>query len=275
VTDTVRPGQRYDVIIDAKEAVDNYWFRVTTGGGQCDAPNEKSDDKGSIFRYAGSSNGDPKSSASAMGSGCTQETNIVPYFAIDPAAPKNPPQELDISLDVGKTALWKVNGSSMDIDWSKPTLQYIQAGTYSLPASDNGITITGSDSDWTYWLIQNQTPVPHPIHLHGHDFAVVATGSGSGAGAQLNLQNPIRRDTQSVDASGYMVIAFRTDNPGVWLLHCHIAFHISGGLGIQFLERPTEIVKSLGDLSSLTDGCKAWDTYQKSGKAVAQPDSGL
>jgi len=37
--------------------------------------------------------------------------------------------------------------------------------------------------------------------------------------------------------NGFVVIAFRTDNPGAWLMHCHIARHASEGLALQILER--------------------------------------
>ena len=33
------------------------------------------------------------------------------------------------------------------------------------------------------------------------------------------------------------MIAFKTDNPGAWLVHCHIARHAAEGLALQILER--------------------------------------
>ena len=39
---------------------------------------------------------------------------------------------------------------------------------------------------------------------------------------------------------GFVVIAFKTDNPGNWLMHCHIADHASFGLAAQILERQGE-----------------------------------
>lgn len=52
----------------------------------------------------------------------------------------------------------------------------------------------------------------------------------------LKLVNPPRRDVVLLPADGYVVIAFKADNPGPWLVHCHIAFHISWGLGMQIME---------------------------------------
>lgn len=45
----------------------------------------------------------------------------------------------------------------------------------------------------------------------------------------FNFINPPRRDVVLVPAGGYIAIAFKPDNPGVWLLHCHIAWHASAG----------------------------------------------
>lgn len=269
-------GQRYEVIIDANQKVGSYWFRLGTGGGQCDGPNKKNlagDTQGAIFTYAGAAAGNPTSTSSNLTTGCIEETNIVPYVKTTVPAPSGSPTLLDLTLDTTAGVFWKVNGESIDIDWKTPTLSYVINGTYTLPANDNGLTITGTG--WTFWLLQNDTPLPHPVHLHGHDFWVVGYGSGSGAGVALNLNNPIRRDTHTVDAGGYTIIAFPADNPGAWLMHCHIPFHISGGLGVQFLERPSEIVSSLGDLSGFTDGVKSWTAYQNSVPGFTQGDSGL
>jgi len=271
-------GQRYDVIINAKEDSGNYWFRTGTGGGQCDGPNAKwtnQDTQGAIFSYEGAVEGNPISTSYNLTVGCVEETaaNIVPYVSTTIPSPGGNPTVLDLTLDTTQGVFWKVNGQAMDISWLTPTISYVINGSYALPANDNGLTITGTG--WTFWQIQNETPLPHPIHLHGHDFFVVGYGNGSGAGVPLNLENPIRRDTHTVDTGGYLIIAFKADNPGAWLMHCHIPFHISGGLGVQFLERPSEIVGTLGDLSGYTDGCKTWATYQNSITDFQQGDSGL
>lgn len=65
--------------------------------------------------------------------------------------------------------------------------------------------------------------MPHPIHLHGHDFYLLGTGSGVFSDpAVLKYSNPMRRDVAMLPANGWLVIGFVTDNPGAWLMHCHI-----------------------------------------------------
>jgi hypothetical protein len=58
-------------------------------------------------------------------------------------------------------------------------------------------------------------------------------------------------------------------------MHCHIPFHISAGLGLQFLERQSEILPTIGNIDGFKDGCKTWTTYQNSVIDFHQGDSGL
>lgn len=79
----------------------------------------------------------------------------------------------------------------------------------------------------------------HPIHLHGYHFHVVGQGFGNfNAGrdtARFNLVDPPVRNTINVPVGGWAVIRFVADNPGVWLLHCHIDSHLTWGLAMAFL----------------------------------------
>ncbi|KAF2963317.1 laccase [Xylaria multiplex] len=57
-----------------------------------------------------------------------------------------------------------------------------------------------------------------------------------------NLVNPMRRDTVTVPAFSHVVIRFETDNPGLWALHCHVAWHMEGGMFVSLAERPEDLV---------------------------------
>ncbi|KAI1148554.1 Cupredoxin [Nemania diffusa] len=57
-----------------------------------------------------------------------------------------------------------------------------------------------------------------------------------------NLGNPMRRDTVTVPAFSHVVIRFETDNPGLWALHCHVAWHMEGGMFVSLIERPSDLV---------------------------------
>lgn len=270
-------GQRYDIIIDANQTPGNYWLRTTTGGGSCDGPNKKQqagDDHGAIITYKGYSGGDPSSTPYVQPTGCYDElAGLVPVRKKDVPAPAAAPSTLDLTMDTTVGIFWKVNGVAMKIDWNTPTLKYVENGTYTLPQSDNGVAVNGEG--WAYFTVQNDTPLPHPIHLHGHNFFIIGSGAGSGQGVSYNLTNPVARDTQNVQAGGYLTIAFPIDNPGAWLMHCHIPFHISQGLGLQILENADKILDSIGDISNIEPECAAWTAWTSSIQGFAQHDSGL
>lgn len=56
----------------------------------------------------------------------------------------------------------------------------------------------------------------------------------------------MRRDTILVRPNGYIVLRFRSDNPGVWLFHCHIEWHVASGLTATMIEAPLAVQKTLG-----------------------------
>jgi iron transport multicopper oxidase len=99
-------------------------------------------------------------------------------------------------------------------------------------------------------VLNNVDPGKHPFHLHGHAFQVV-TRSEDDAGF-YNSSNvttlpstPMKRDTILVRPNGHIVLRFRADNPGVWLFHCHIEWHVASGLTATMIERPLDIQQQL------------------------------
>lgn len=72
---------------------------------------------------------------------------------------------------------------------------------------------------------------------------------------------------------GYLVLAFETDNPGAWLMHCHIGWHTSEGFALQFVERYSEIT-ALIDYDSLNNTCTTWEAYQTAAN-LEEDDSGI
>ena len=74
-------------------------------------------------------------------------------------------------------------------------------------------------------------------------------------------------------AFGWLTVAFRTDNPGAWLFHCHIAWHASQGLSVQYLERASEIPSAM-NLNEITPNCNAWRSYSPTA-IWPQSDSGI
>ncbi len=70
--------------------------------------------------------------------------------------------------------------------------------------------------------LRNETRWRHAMHLHGMHFRVVARG-----GAQV--REPWR-DTVLMQPGEAVDIAFSADNPGDWMLHCHMLSHTAAGM---------------------------------------------
>ena len=108
---------------------------------------------------------------------------------------------------------------------------------------------------------------------------VLAQGNGTFVPSSMKLKfdNPPRRDTMTLAAGGHLVIAFQTDNPGSWLMHCHVAWHASEGLAVQFVEREREISRTLepGSLEAFERTCERWHEYENEGVVYQQDDSGI
>merc|ERR1711939_1106340 len=59
--------------------------------------------------------------------------------------------------------------------------------------------------------------------------------------ALINTVDPPYRDTTDLPASGWVAIRYLTDNPGAWLLHCHIQWHLVSGMGLVLVEGESQI----------------------------------
>lgn len=118
------------------------------------------------------------------------------------------------------------------------------------------------------------------MHLHGHDAQILAEGFGEWDGTITKPNNPVRRDTftlqraKDFNTPAYTVLQFETDNPGVWPFHCHFAWHSSGGMDINILEKPNEI-KKLTIPQKNFQTCTDWNAYTAGGYIPDQIDSGL
>ncbi|KAK3936690.1 laccase [Diplogelasinospora grovesii] len=291
-------GQRYDVTIDASQAVGNYWFNVTFGGsGFCGTSQNPT--PAAIFHYAGASGQLPTNPGTAPAdSNCLDLLNLTPVVTrtvpVANFAPQ-PNNTIPIHLDnsVVPFLTWKVNGSAINVQWEKPVIDYILTGNTSYPAGENIIQVN-SVNQWAYWLIENDPTgafsLPHPIHLHGHDFVILGRSPDATPASQtqyifnpstdifrLNGNNPARRDVAMLPAKGWLLLAFQTDNPGAWLMHCHIAWHVSHGLSVDFLERPTDLKNSISaaDQANFNNNCANWRAYWPSQDPFPKVDSGL
>ncbi|KAL1902357.1 ferroxidase fet3 [Sporothrix stenoceras] len=103
-------------------------------------------------------------------------------------------------------------------------------------------------------ILNNGDGGSHPFHLHGHNFQVIQREpplgpefnsylDGDPIGYDPNNHTdfppiPIRRDVIVLPPQGFVVLRFVADNPGVWVFHCHIDWHLASGLAMTFVEAP-------------------------------------
>ncbi|KAG4442994.1 hypothetical protein IFR05_001525 [Cadophora sp. M221] len=108
--------------------------------------------------------------------------------------------------------------------------------------------------------VNNLDGAIHPFHLHGHQFQVVerpSSGKGKYTGKGRNFPSiPPKRDTYAIQANSYAVIRFQANNPGVWLFHCHIEWHVIMGLTATIIEAP-ELLRGISIPADHKANCDA------------------
>ncbi|KAF5024233.1 hypothetical protein F66182_3690 [Fusarium sp. NRRL 66182] len=113
-------------------------------------------------------------------------------------------------------------------------------------------------------VVNNLDSGRHPFHLHGHAFQAVYRSPEEGgiwadsSAAEADLpRTPMRRDTLVIYPNGNIVMRFKADNPGVWLFHCHIEWHVVSGLVATFVEDPLTLQETIEIPQDHLDACTA------------------
>ncbi|UCE31774.1 MAG: multicopper oxidase domain-containing protein, partial [Burkholderiales bacterium] len=110
-------------------------------------------------------------------------------------------RELGIRELVSAGRVWAFNGVAGDLD--RPLLSARKGQTVRID-------------------LVNDTRWPHAMHLHGHHFLALRDDRPERAGDW--------RDTELMAPGERLSIAFVADNPGKWLLHCHMLEHQAAGM---------------------------------------------
>jgi suppressor of ftsI len=67
----------------------------------------------------------------------------------------------------------------------------------------------------------------HPIHIHGQRFLVLSVNGRP-------TTNYVWKDTVLVPVGSVVELLLEVSNPGMWMLHCHIAEHLEAGMKTVF-----------------------------------------
>lgn len=84
--------------------------------------------------------------------------------------------------------------------------------------------------------LRNDTGWPHNIHLHGHHFVELTRRANANDGAEVVTtdRGDALQDTILLQADELSEIAFVADNPGKWMIHCHMLEHQASGMATWF-----------------------------------------
>ncbi|KAH9998717.1 laccase [Russula vinacea] len=252
-------AQRYSIVVNASQAVDNYWIRSLPPG-----LNYSDFNNLAVLHYAGAPSGNPTSDPTVnvpVSQIPLVETALHPLAATPvPGSPTPGGADININLTVDLADfLFQVNGVTFEPP-SVPVLLQILSGASNasdlLPAG----SIYGLELNKSVELTIPGGAVggPHPVHLHGHNFHVVRSAGDS----SYNFVNPVIRDVVSIGNLGDEVtIRFNTDNPGPWFFHCHIDWHLNAGFAVVFAEDVPDIPSQVKPTPAWEKLCPAYNAF--------------
>lgn len=270
----ISPGQRYSIVITASiDTADSFWMRarMVTACFAEENPSLVSEIRGIVQYSQAGQLGVENSNFSAEKPKSKDWDEVVELICKDMNTTQLVPADsvpalgkpdsffyLRSNFEIGA---WKLsrgffNTSSWRSDVNSPSLDRFIEGYTSgnkdilLPTArindlvfnlDREMVIQVNGIQTIDILIDNFDDGNHPLHLHGYKYFVLAQGHGyfdPHLYETMDLSNPLRRDTASAEAFGWILIRLVTDNPGMWAFHCHISWHTEAGLLMQFLTRP-------------------------------------
>ena len=118
-----------------------------------------------------------------------------------------PQVQLPTNADLALQA--RLSGTMMHYDWA------INGRPY-----DQTVPLTIQQGQHATLTFANATMMWHPMHLHGHTFQVIKPDGSPGP----------RKDTVIVKPMQTLTVRLVADNPGIWMLHCHNAYHMGAGM---------------------------------------------
>jgi len=166
-------------------------------------------------------------------------------------------------LPVDRTIELEVSFGTMDDGTNRAMFNQITYNLPLVPTALSVLTLGPNATDVTAYgttsfvldhlsavqiILKNGDVGKHPFHLHGHKVQLVNRAEDyTSSDPTLNppivegQANPIRRDTIGVPGGSSAALRLMADNPGAWLLHCHIEWHLEAGLAVTFVEAPAEM----------------------------------
>lgn len=192
----IGPGERYDIEFTANNPGE--WYL------ECHGDMEGTEGMKTLIQYEGNSESKDQSN---------QNESLQVFNFMNYGAAASGEFSLDQEYDIEYTM--ELNGNDMENVWS--------INGKSFPNID-GLNV--KEGDLIKVKLVNNSPegVDHPMHLHGHFFQVLSKNGKPVEGS------PIIKDTINLKSGDEYVVAFKADNPGNWLFHCHDLHHATAGM---------------------------------------------
>ncbi|RHZ78265.1 hypothetical protein Glove_166g203 [Diversispora epigaea] len=235
----INVAQRYSVIVTANQPADNYIMRSEFQKNCMPAAAASLPIMKAIVHYEGTPDDlEPKDNP---WSDSLTECVDLDHKTLQPLEEEKIPEptkklELKIAFHKNATGVVKafLNESSYIPDINFPTLDKIFKGkSFNEPSANAYVFDKAGEVVDIYFI--NTSIGEHPFHIHGFQFWVLGTGNGTKVDEDdLNTHNPIKRDTATIPALGWIAIRFISDNPG---------WHLESGLLMQLITLPDEILK--------------------------------
>ncbi|RLN49182.1 hypothetical protein BBJ28_00021868 [Nothophytophthora sp. Chile5] len=264
IVETKESNQLYYDEENVEHPLGSFWMRATglhdkpwTGFDEDDITDGFNANGLAIIDYAGTTASEPTTES-------WKTIAMVNEFDFTPMSPSKLPEQpddrviLEFNMTTGSDPLgwFSINGgdyNNFEIP-DEPPLLSIAAGenTKQLPATANAYKLDYGKHIEV--VLVNDMNEQHPFHLHSHTPWVVGSGTASrgeitsgNLSRPLRLDGPMLRDVYTVPPCdtdddgdckdlGYLVLRLNADSPGVWILHCHIDWHLVDGLAMMFVE---------------------------------------
>lgn len=124
------------------------------------------------------------------------------FKALQPMSAKTPGQTLTVNLEGDMMSyVWTINNQK----W--PEIK----------------PLTVQKNKRVELVFNNKTMMAHPMHLHGHVFEVTEIDG-------KKISDGLLHDTVLVLPKSTVKVQFDSDNPGNWMMHCHMLYHQETGM---------------------------------------------
>jgi FtsP/CotA-like multicopper oxidase with cupredoxin domain len=196
---TLAPGNRADVIVDGRGAPGTAYPIVDLRG-------RRSEIARLVISRDAALRAEPLASPIELKPNPVTPPDLSAMKPVELAMTGGAKDEMDISFVSKGERIWAFNGQSG------------MSGTPLFQLRRNETVAV---------RMRNATAWPHAMHFHGHHFRIIARADGKPFPSYW-------WDTILMEPKDDMTIAFAGDNPGRWMIHCHMLDHQASGMDTWF-----------------------------------------